>query len=78
MEFDASRAILSKKEKFKKLTVKDTDLVKNLVKESKMNENEELLVLERNGHRLAFRVYHMAYHHVAQGALAGQPYLVNF
>jgi hypothetical protein len=38
----------------------------------------ELIVLTRNGSSRAFVVREMAYHHVAQGELEGQPYLVSF
>lgn len=38
----------------------------------------ELIVIERRGERRAFSVLEMAYHHIAQGELAGEPYLVTF
>ncbi len=41
-------------------------------------DDEELLVVERAGERLGFVMRQMAYHHVAQGELAGKPYLVTF
>lgn len=77
-EFEASRAKLSDKDLFKRFLVKEHDSLKELVFKGKLDIKEELLVIERNGERLAFSVKQMAYHHVAQGNLAGQPYLVNF
>ena len=44
----------------------------------KLHNNEDLLILERSGERYAFLLKQMAYHHIAQGTLAGQPYLVSF
>ncbi len=41
-------------------------------------DDEELIIFERHGLRRALVVREMAYHHVAQGELAGQPYLVSF
>ena len=38
----------------------------------------ELMAFERGGERRALLVPEMAYHHVAQGELAGEPYLVSF
>jgi hypothetical protein len=38
----------------------------------------ELLVFSRGGQSRALLAREMAYHHVAQGELAGQPYLVSF
>jgi len=38
----------------------------------------ELIVFTRGGMRRALIAREMAFHHVAQGELAGQPYLVSF
>jgi hypothetical protein len=38
----------------------------------------ELLAFERNGERRVLSILEMAYHHVCQGELAGEPYLVTF
>jgi hypothetical protein len=45
---------------------------------TKLRPDEDILILERGGERYAFILTQMAYHHIAQGALAGQPYLVSF
>jgi hypothetical protein len=41
-------------------------------------EDTELLIFSRNGARRGLVAREMAYHHVAQGELAGEPYLVSF
>jgi len=46
--------------------------------EAGLDDDEELLVVERDGQRLGFPTRQMAYHHTAQGVLAGKPYLVTF
>lgn len=38
----------------------------------------ELIIFSRNGMRRALIAHEMAYHHVAQGDLGGEPYLVSF
>lgn len=38
----------------------------------------ELLAFERGGERRVLLVMEMIYHHVCQGELAGEPYLVTF
>jgi hypothetical protein len=40
--------------------------------------DDELLVFERGGERRGLLLPQMVYHHVAQGELAGEPYLVTF
>lgn len=45
---------------------------------SKLNPDDELLVIERGGERRAFLQTELAYHHGAQGELAGEPYLVSY
>ena len=37
-----------------------------------------LLLMERDGAAIAFLARQMAYHHVAQGEFAGEPYLISF
>lgn len=43
-----------------------------------MSPDLELIVFTRNGSSRALVAREMAYHHVAQGELGGQPYLVSF
>ena len=38
----------------------------------------ELLAFERGGERRVLLVEEMHYHHIAQGELAGEPYMVSF
>lgn len=43
-----------------------------------LRPDEELIVVERKGEYRTLLACEMAYHHVAQGELAGEPYLVTF
>lgn len=46
--------------------------------EAGLGPMDRLLVFERNNQRRALLQHQMAYHHAAQGDLAGEPYLVTF
>jgi hypothetical protein len=76
--FNISKARLNKHDTFQRFRVKDSFQISELLEHNKIQQDDEILILERNGRKLAFSVNQMAYHHVAQGELAGQPYLVNF
>ena len=43
-----------------------------------LNADTEILLIERGHERRALLATEMAYHHVAQGELAGERYLVSF
>mgnify|MGYP002633123018 CR=1 FL=1 len=73
--FDASRAQLQKPDVFKRFRVPDDA---QPLADAGLRDDDWLLVAERGGVRRAFYLNHMAYHHVAQGTLAGEPYLVSF
>ena len=49
-----------------------------LLAASKVKENTEILAFERGGQRRAVLLSEAIYHHVVQGELAGEPYLVTF
>ena len=46
--------------------------------DAKLKDTQELLVFERGGQHRAVLLPEAAYHHVIQGELAGEPYLVSF
>jgi hypothetical protein len=75
MVFDSNRAILKNPDTFKRFNVTSKAIP---LKEAKLNPNEVLLVFERCGERRALLQKQMVYHHLAQGELAGEPYLVSF
>lgn len=45
---------------------------------ARLPHSVELMVFERQGKRRALLVQEMGYHHLAQGELAGEPYIVSF
>ncbi|MEM8642775.1 MAG: DUF3179 domain-containing (seleno)protein [Cyanobacteria bacterium P01_G01_bin.54] len=46
--------------------------------EASLSDSTELIVFERQGEQRALLVPEMAYHHLAQGELAGEPYIISF
>lgn len=46
--------------------------------EAKLKDETQLLVFERGGQRRAVLISEAMYHHVIQGELAGEPYLVSY
>lgn len=46
--------------------------------QTNLDPDEELIVIERKGEYRALLAREMAYHHVAQGKLASEPYLATF
>lgn len=75
MTFDATRAHLGKPDMFPRFEVA-ADARPSLV--DSLSDDEALLVFERNGEQRGLLTRQMAYHHVAQGKLAGEPYLITF
>ena len=75
MEFDASRAHLHAPDKFRRFRVPRTW---TSLTELGLRPDEQLLVFERAGHRAGLLRTQMIYHHVAQGNLGGEPFLISF
>ena len=48
------------------------------LKQMDLPDDFEMIIAERNGERRGFSMREMAYHHIAQGELGGQPFLVSF
>ncbi|GGE07412.1 hypothetical protein GCM10011571_05840 [Marinithermofilum abyssi] len=78
-EFDAARARLEKKDLFRRFKVKgEGEPLEQVLADGKMKEQDEILVMERGGRRLAFSVAQIDFHHVAEGELDGQPYMIAY
>lgn len=76
--FDPQLATLHKKDLFKPLRVEKTILLRDALKQGKIKSDTDLLLLNHPDEPLALVKGEMAYHHVAQGHLGGEPYLVSF
>ena len=75
MNIDRKNAFISRKWHFNPFQVP-----KNGVSLKGMNlpNDFELILAERNGEHRAFSMRELAYHHIAQGELGGEPFLVSF
>ena len=73
--FDVSRARLRGPDNFKRYRAPDNG---EPLAASDLGCDVELLVVERGGASRALVMREVSYHHVAQGRLAGEPYVVSF
>ncbi|MEO1254987.1 MAG: hypothetical protein AAFY41_08890 [Bacteroidota bacterium] len=76
--FDASRAILKDKDMFKPLQVTKTIPLAQALDKGKVSADTDLLLVNHPQEAIALHKGEMAYHHIAQGEIAGEPYLVSF
>ena len=75
MYIDRSNAVIANTWQFKPFQVTQKgELLKNM----NLPKDFELILARRNGERRAFSMREMAYHHIAQGELGGEPFLVSF
>ena len=77
-EFDASRAWLSDEDQFEPFYVEVTRLLREALASGNVREDTPILVMERDAGVLALLSRQMSYHHLAQGEMAGEPWLVSF
>ncbi|MEM7801650.1 MAG: hypothetical protein AAF633_20810 [Chloroflexota bacterium] len=74
-EFDVSRATLGGRPTFKPFVANGATVP---LSRANLPQEGEIIVVERGGEKLAFSVRQISYHHLAQGTLAGEPYMVSF
>jgi hypothetical protein len=75
VEFDAARAILRGPNLFPPFEPRGEG---ERLAQAGLPPGETLLVFSRGDQSRALMVTQMAYHHVARGRLAGEPYVVTF
>lgn len=76
--FEPGRAILSDRWGFDPFPVTTMSSLSTALDEGRVGEETGVLVLTRGDTRLALLTEQMAYHHIAQGELAGEPWMVSF
>jgi hypothetical protein len=64
--------------RFQPFNVSETRALREALDDEAVHEDTPLLVLEQATGTLALLVEQMAYHHVAQGVMAGEPWMVSF
>ncbi len=76
--FEPGRAILDDAWGFDPFPVATTEPLKDALEEGKVREETAVLLLDRGDMRLALLTEQMSYHHIAQGELEGEPWMVAF
>ena len=75
MLFDAGRAILKDPDMFQRFQASGDGTP---LSRAGLAPEDQLIVFERGGEHRALELRRMGYHHLAQGELAGKPYLISF
>ncbi len=76
--FDVNRAMLRNGSRFTPFLVEESQLLREALDQGVVDDDTPILVVERGGQRLALITREMMFHHVAQGDMAGEPWMVSF
>ena len=76
--FDPSRAYISKMSTFAPFLVEETVSLANTLHARTIKNDTLLLVVEHRNEVLAIPTRQMVYHHIAQGKIAGEPWMISF
>ena len=73
--FDATRAQLEGPDMFERYRVPDRG---EPLRDAGLSNDTDVMLVERGGEARVFLLRQLTYHHLAQGELAGEPYMVSF
>lgn len=76
--FDVNRAMLRDGSRFTPFLVEESQMLRQALDDGLIEDDTPILVVERGGQRLALITSEMMFHHVAQGEMAGEPWMVSF
>ena len=76
--FEPGRAILSDTWGFDPFPVTTMQPLEDALEDGRVGEDTAVLLLRRGDTRLALLTRQMSYHHIAQGELEGEPWMVSF
>jgi hypothetical protein len=77
-DFDESRAYLSDSPMFDAFYPEEYEPLSAARRDGRVADDTGLLVLRRAETTLTLLTTQMAYHHIAQGEMAGEPWMVSF
>lgn len=77
-DFDVDRAMLSDAPMFDAFYPDEYEPLADARRDGRVDDETALLVLERDGATLVLLTMQMSYHHIAQGEIAGEPWMVSF
>jgi hypothetical protein len=78
ISFNIKNAMVLNNSPFKPLNVTTTEPLSELIELGHVLPEQQLLVVERDKGVVALDMKNMSYHHVAQGEINGEPWLVGF
>ncbi len=76
--FEPGRAMLSDVSQFDPFPVTKMEPLRSALADGKVGEETAVLLLRGGDTRLALLTEQMSYHHIAQGELDGEPWMVSF
>ncbi len=74
----SDRAFVLDSTTYKPFYVTQTRPLQQALDDGMLNAATPLLVMQHSAGTLAFAVDQLAYHHIAQGEIAGEPWMVSF
>lgn len=77
-DFDLGRAAINDTTVFAPFVVAGTARLRDALDDHTMDEDTPVLVFDTRAGPLALITAQMTYHHVAQGEIAGEPWMVSF
>ena len=77
-DFDESRAFLNDEPMFDAFYPETYESLADVRRDGRVSDDTGLLVLRRGEMTLTLSTMQMSYHHIAQGELAGEPWMVSF
>ncbi len=77
-DFDIDIARIGTSSRFEPFRVSETEPLRDALSSGKVQGDTRVLVMEHPAGRLAFLTDQMVYHHVAQGDIDGEPWMVSF
>jgi hypothetical protein len=77
-DFDADRALLVQRDIFPPLHVETATSLRDAVETRAVRDDTLVLVAQVGGATLALVIRQLLFHHLAQGEIAGQPWMVSY
>lgn len=77
-DFDIQRAILRDEDSYEPFRVSSTERLDDVVAKWRVQRKSPLLVMTTKQGTLVLLTHQMCYHHIAQGELAREPWLISF
>ncbi len=77
-DFDVNRALLMQEQMFVPYIVDGTRGLRDVLEDGALDKETPLLLFADDVGAMAFLTEQLAYHHIAQGEIAGEPWMVSF